>query len=153
METDSDGATLSEQLHEIERGETASWVVYPPTPVWWAVAFGLWAGALALVIGLLDGALQAVTQLVMVVVIGLMMAWDRRRRGTYPSGRPPRELRRALSRMALGVAGVAGAAWLAGEQLSVWAAAGIAGVGIYAVVSWYEHEYAVAAARIRERLR
>lgn len=153
METDSDGDSLPEQLHEIERGEAASWVVYPPTPLWWPVALGLWAATLALVIGLLDGTAQAITQLAMVLVIGLMLAWDRRRRGTYPSGRPPRDLHRVIFLMVLGAAAVAGTAWLAGEQISVWAAAAIAGVGAYAVVSWYEHEYAVIAARIRDRLK
>ena len=150
MESNRD--PLHEQLHEIERGETAAWVIYPPTPAWWALGLGLWAGAFALVIGFLDGAPQAFTQLVLLLPIGLAVGWDRRRRGTYPSGRPPRELSPAVARMAVGAVVVGGLAWLAGEQVSTWLAAAIAAAGAWAVVAWYEHEYAVVAARVRERL-
>ncbi|MFL6134683.1 MAG: hypothetical protein ACJ72A_17895 [Nocardioidaceae bacterium] len=152
METDGHGDSLREQLHEIKRGEAASWVVYPPTPLWWPVTFGLWAATLTLVVGLLDGAVQSITQLVLILAISLMMAWDRRRRGTYPSGRPPRDFHRAILLMVFGAAAVAGVAWVAAELLSVWAAAAVAGVGACAVVSWYEHEYAAIAARIRDGL-
>ena len=72
-----------------------------------------------LVLGSLDGAVRAVTQLALVLAIGLMMAWDRRRRGTYPSGRPPRDFNRAIFRTVLGAVAVAGLAWLAGEQVNV----------------------------------
>lgn len=153
MESDAHRDSVQQQLHEIERGEAASWVVYPPTPIWWAVGYGLWAAAFALVVGLLDGTAQALTQLGLVLTIALMVAWDRRRRGTYPSGRPPHEFNWAILRMMLGAAAVAGLAWLAGEQLSVWLAAAVAGVGSFAVVARYEHEYAAIAARIRERLK
>jgi len=153
METNGHRDSVQQQLHEIERGETASWVVYPPTPIWWAVGCGVWAAAFALVVGLLEGTAQALTQLGLVLTIGLVVAWDRRRRGTYPSGRPPREFHSAILRMMLGAAAVAGLAWLAGEQVSVWLAAAIAGVGSFAVVARYEHEYAAVAARIRERLK
>lgn len=154
MESDYDSRdSVREQLHAMERGETASWVVYPPTPVWWAVAYGLWAAAFALVIGLLDGPAQALSQLGLTLMVGVTAAWDRRRRGTYPNGRPPREFNGVILRMLLGVAAVGGLAWLAGEQVSVWPAAAIAGVGTFAVVSRYDHEYAAIAARVRERLR
>lgn len=136
----------------MKRGELASWVVYPPTPVWWAVGFGLWAATLALVIGLLDGAGQALAQLGLILTLFLMIAWDRRRRGTYPSGLPPRDFIWAVLRMMLGAAVVAGVAWVVGEHVSVWLAAAIAGLGAWAVVAWYEHDYAAIAARIRERL-
>ncbi len=152
MESNGHRDSVREQLHEIERGELLSWVAYPPTPVWWAVGFGLWAAALALAIGLLDGAVQALAQLGMILTLFLMVAWDRRRRGTYPSGPPPRDFIWAILRMALGAAAVAGVAWAVGEQVSVWVAAAIAGVGSWAVVAWYEHDYAAIAARIRERL-
>ena len=152
MESNRNHDPLHDQLHEIERGESAAWVVYPPTPVWWALGFGLWAGGLALVIGFLDGAVQALTQLGSVLVIFLAIAWDRRRRGTYPSGRPPRELNPAIARMIVGAVVVGGLAWLTGELVSVWLAAAIAAVGAWAVVAWYEHEYAAIAAQVRERL-
>ena len=152
MESDENREAVLQQLHEIERGEAASWVVYPPTPRWWAVGYGLWAATFTLVVGLLDGATQALAQLGLVLAIGLMVGWDRRRRGTYPSGRPPREFNGAILRMVLGVAAVVGLAGLVGYLLNVWPAAAVAGIGAYAVVARYEHEYAAIAARIRERL-
>lgn len=153
MESNGQRDSVQEQLREIERGEAASWVVYPPTPIWWPVSFGLWAAALALGIGLLDGAAQALTQLGLALAVGLMVAWDRRRRGTYPSGLPPREFYRAICWMLLGAAAVGGLAWLVGAHVSVWLAAAIAGVGSFAVICWYEREYAAIAAGIRERLK
>lgn len=153
MESNDGRDSVREQLHEVERGELVSGVVYPPTPVWWAVGFGLWAAALALVIGLLEGAVQSVALLGLVLTLILMIAWDRRRRGTYPSGPPPRDFVWAILRMGLGAIAVAGVAWLVGEQVGAWVAAGIAGVGSWAVVAWYEHEYAAIAALLRERLR
>lgn len=143
---------LQEQLHEIERGESASWVVYPPTPAWWAIGFGLWAAALALTIGWLGGILQALVELGLIAVMGGVMAWDRRRRGTYPTGRPPRELRATIGLFVLGAIVVGGVAWFVGAQFSVGLAAVIAACGTWAVVSWYEHSYAVFAARVRERM-
>jgi len=65
------------QLDEGERGELASWVTLPPTPAWWPVAFGLWAAAFALVIGLLEDAAQAFAQLGLVLALFLIIAWDR----------------------------------------------------------------------------
>ena len=59
METNRPHHELQQQLHEIERGENASWVVYPRTPAWWAIGFGLWAAALALTVGRLDGIVEA----------------------------------------------------------------------------------------------
>ena len=153
---ESDGGSrdsVHEQLREMERGETASWVVYPPTPVWWAVAYGLWAAAFAVVVGLLEGPAPPLSQLGLTLMVGVTAVWDRRRRGTYPVGRPPREFNGAIVRMLIGVAAVGALAWLAGEQVSVWLAAAIAGVGTFAVVSRYEQEYAAIAARMRERLR
>ena len=55
MESNRGRDDLQQQLREIERGESASWVVYPPTPVWWPLGFGVWAGVFALVIALPAG--------------------------------------------------------------------------------------------------
>ncbi len=151
MESDGNADSVRQQLHEIDRGESASWVVYPATPVWWPVSFGLWAATFALVVGLLDGAVQSFAQLGLVLLLVLAMVWDRRRRGTYPSGRPPRELSGPILHMVLGALAVVALAWLAGEQVGVWPAAGVAGCGALAVVARYEHEYAAASARVRER--
>jgi len=151
MENDRAGQSLQQQLHEIERGESASWIVYPPTPWWWPVSFGLWAAVFTLVVSQLDGFVESISLLGLVALMGLAMVWDRRRRGTYPSGSPPRELWPAIAGLTVGAAVVAGLAWLAGEQLSVWLAVAVAAVGAWAVVAWYEHTYAGIAARLRER--
>ena len=153
MESNSHGESVRAQLDEMERGELAPWVIFPPTPAWWAVAFGVWAAGFALVVGLLEGTAQSFAQLALVLVLFGAIVWDRRRRGTYPAGRPPGEFTWAVVRMLLGAAAVAGVAWLVGEQVSVWVSAAIAGVGTWAVVARYEHEYAAIAARLRERLR
>jgi hypothetical protein len=152
MESDAGRDPLRQQLREIERGESASWVVYPPTPAWWPIGAGAWAGAYALVVALLDGASRSLALLGLVALVLLAMAWDRRRRGTYPTGRPPRELRRAIAGMVLGAVAVAALAWLVGEQVGAWAAAAVAALGAWAVVTSYERAYAGIAARVRERL-
>ncbi len=136
----------------IERGELVSWVVCPPTPAWWAPGFGLWAAALALAIGLLDGVVQSLAQLGLILILFLVIAWDRRRRGTYPNGRPPRDLLWVIGGLVLGAALTSVVAWVVGELVSAWVAAAIAGVGAWAVVAWYERTYAAIAARIRARL-
>jgi hypothetical protein len=69
----------------------------------------------------------------LVITVALMVAWDRRRRGTYPSGRPPREFNETILRLMMGAA--------------------TAGIGSFAVIARYEHEYAAIAARIRDRLK
>jgi len=112
----------------------------------------LWAASLTVAIVLLEGMAQSLTQLVLVVAIGPMAAWDRRRRGTHPNGRPPREFTGAIVRMLVGAAAVGALAWLVGVQVGVWPAAAVAGVGAFGVVLRYEHEYAAVAAPIRERL-
>lgn len=152
MESNAHRESVHAQLDEIQRGELAPWVTVPPTPAWWAIAFGAWTAGFVLVVGLLDGAVQSFAQLGLVLVLFVMIAWDRRRRGTYPTGRPPQAFTSAVVRMLLGAAAVAGVAWLVGELVSVWAAVAIAGVGSWAVVARYEHEYAAIAARLREPL-
>lgn len=152
MESNGDRDTVREQLREVERGEVVSWVACPPMPFWWPLGFGVWAAALVLVVGLLDGAAQGGLTLALLLPMFGLIAWDRRRRGTYPNGLPPRDFRGAVLRMLFGAAVVAVVAWLLEVQVSVWLAAAVAGIGSWAVVAWYEHEYAAIAARIRERL-
>jgi hypothetical protein len=153
MESDSRRDSVREQLSEMERGELVSWVVYPPTPAWWAPFFGLWAAVLTLVIGLLDDVVLALAQLALVSVMFVVIAWDRRRRGTYPSGLPPRAFTAAVLWLVVGAAAVAGLAVLVAVYGSVWVAAVVAGAAAWAIVAWYEREYAAIASRLREQLR
>jgi hypothetical protein len=152
MESDGRRDPVREQLDEIERGELVSWVVYPPTPAWWAPFFGVWAAVLTVAIGLLEGLVLALVQLVMVSMMLVVIAWDRRRRGTYPSGLPPRELSGTMLRLLLGAAAVAGLTWLVAVLVGVWIAAAVAGLASWGLVAWYEHAYAAVASRVRERL-
>lgn len=149
---ESNREDIQEQLHQIERGETASWVVYPPTPLWWALLFGVWAGVFALTLGFLDDLTQSLVLLALVLVLFVVMAWDRRRRGTYPSGCPPRELHPAIGLLVAGAIIIGVACWLVGTLLDVWLATGLAVVLSTALIAWYERRYAVIAARVRERL-
>ncbi len=152
METNRTRDELLRQMHEVERGESAAWVDCPPAPAWWSVGFGVWAAALTLTVGLLGGVVEALVELCLIALMGGAMVWDRRRRGTYPTGRPPREFRSAMVILVSGAVGVGCIAWLVGAQLSVGWAAAVAAVGAWAVVSWYEHSYAAIAARARDRL-
>lgn len=149
MESDFGRDPVRRQLDEVRRGEVAPWVAYPPTPAWLAPAMGLGAAALALAVGLLDGAPRALAQLVLLAGAGLLLVWDRRRRGTSPTGLPPRELTATILRMGTGAVAVAALSWLAGEQVSVWLAAAVAAAGVVVVVARYDREYAAVAARLR----
>ncbi len=152
MENDDSHDALVRQLHEIEWGEAAPWVSYPPMGWWWPPAFGVWAGTYTLTAGLLDGFARSAVYLLHLLVMLAAIWWMRRVRGTYPTGRSPRELKGPLL-MLFGGAGLVGlAAWGCYEVLGVWAAASAAALLSWALVAAYERSYDRAAARVRERL-
>ncbi|WP_427889306.1 hypothetical protein ACQHIV_38735 [Kribbella sp. GL6] len=152
MESDAE-----EQLRIIERAEAAPYVSYPKTPGWYAPVIGLWVAAL---IGVFtwwrDSA--ALFFPALVVLIGLEIAflvWMQRRHGAMPfpgRGKPPREIGRIWKGYFAGVVVVvvvvAAIWWVAG----VPAAAVSAFVLVTAGIWYYERRYAVAAAKVRERL-
>jgi hypothetical protein len=148
MESDE----LRQHLLEAERGEAAAWIDYPPTPRWWAPLFGVWTALFTLDTGFNDGLLQALGNLVLAAVMGGVIAWSRRWRGTYPRGRAPREFNPAFLGLFAGTALVAGAAWAIGATVSVWLAAVVAALLASALVAWYERTYARVASRVRARL-
>ena len=152
METDGTRDALAEQLREIERGQAAPWVSYPPTVWWWPLGFGVWTATYTLTFALLDGWEKALVQLLHVLVALGAVWWMRRVRGTYPSGRSPRELNGAFALLFAGAGVVALAVWGVYVQVGHWVAAGVGLVLAWALVAAYERAYARAAARVRERL-
>ncbi len=114
--------------------------------------FGVWAFAVALNFGYLDGLASALVSLVAVGCMLGLIAWQRRVRGTYPSGRAPREFRTSFIVLFGGALVVSLAAWLVGTAVAPWVGAVVAGLGAGALVAWYERSYARAAARVRARL-
>jgi hypothetical protein len=152
METDDSRRALAAQLHEIDRGQAAPWVICPPMGWWWPAAFGVWSATYTLTTGLLDGFVGSALQLLHVLVMLAAIRWMRRVRGTYPSGRAPRELRGPFALVFGG--GVVVALWVWGVfvWLGPWVAALAALVLAWSLVAAYERSYARAAARVRERL-
>lgn len=140
------------QLRETERGEAASWVVYQQSPPWWALMFGGWTVLYVLAIGLLAGLPQAGASFALAFFMIGVISWERRRRGTWPTGRAPQEIKRLMTRLFAGAAAVALATWLTGETIGVVAAALGAGVAVTALVHWYASAYDRAAAAVRDRL-
>ncbi|GAB3995380.1 hypothetical protein [Nocardioides marmoraquaticus] len=143
---------LAAQLRETERGEAAAWLTYPPSPWWWPFLFGAWTFAYAGSIGWLEGLAQAGATFALALVMIGVIAWERRRRGAWPSGHAPREIRRLMTGLFGGAAVVALVAWLVGETVGVLPAALLAAGAVTALVWWYGTAYDRAAAEVRERL-
>lgn len=144
---------LRQSLLDAERGEAAAWIDYPPTPRWWSPMFGVWAAVFAASTGYVRGLPGALVTLVLAAFMGGVIGWQRRVRGTFPTGRPPRELTASFLGLFAGAAVIALLAWLVGVQVAVWAAAVVAGLGSWALVAWYERTYARVSDRVRDRLR
>ena len=144
---------LRESLREAERGKASTWIDYPPTPRWWAPMFGVWAAVFTANEGYVGGLPGALVTLVLAAFMGGVIGWQRRVRGTFPTGRPPRELNASLLGLFAGAAVIALVAWLVAVQVAVWAAVVVAGLGSWALVAWYERVYARVSDRVRDRLR
>ncbi|MET7747573.1 hypothetical protein [Micromonospora sp. NPDC005367] len=147
-----------EQLRAAERGAAAPYVSYPPTPWWYAPSVGAWAAAMIGTFswwrenaGMFVGSLAA-----LIAVELLFVVWMRRRHGALPmpgTGKPPAEIagvwRGYLSALPV-VALLVGLVWW---LVGVGAAAGTAFVLVTVGLAAYERRYAMAAARVRARLR
>ncbi|HET6988604.1 MAG TPA: hypothetical protein VFI00_18400 [Kribbella sp.] len=152
MESDAE-----EQLRIIERAEAAPYISYPKTPWWYPPVAGLWVAAL---IGAFtwwrDSGILFVGSLAVLVMLEFaFLTWMQRRHGAMPfpgRGRPPREIGAIWVRYFLAlpvlVVAVGLVWWLAG----VLAGAVTAFVLVTACLWYYERRYAVAAAKVRERL-
>ncbi len=152
-----ESSELREQLAAVERGAAAPYISYPPTPWWYPPAIGAWAAAM---IGAFtwfrhNGALFAAALAILIALELLFLTWMRSRHGALPMpgrGRPPVEIavlwRRYFLGLAVVVVAVALAWWLGGIPVAAPLAFALTTAGLI----WYERSYAVAAAKVRERL-
>lgn len=152
MESDAE-----EQLRIMERAEAAPYVSYPKSPWWYPLVAGLWSAAL---IGAFtwwrDSSLLFVSSLALLVAAEVaFLTWMQRRHGAMPfpgRGRPPREIGRIWVRYLLAVPVLAIAVGLVWWLVGVLAGAVTAFVLVTAGIWYYERRYAIAAAKVRERL-
>lgn len=151
---ESDQLDPREARRIAERAEAAPYVDYPPTPWWFPLSAGLWAGALVLAMGLAQDHPVAVVAIVALVAVeSAFLSWYARYHGALPSmRRAPAEFRPAFVRYVAGCAVVVGLVggtwWLSGHV----AAAGVTLVAVAAGLTLYERTFARAARRARERL-
>ncbi|MEV6281978.1 hypothetical protein [Kribbella sp. NPDC051770] len=146
-----------EQLRNLERAEAAPYVEYPVTPWWYAPAIGLWVAAMIATFtwwrenaALFAGSLAALIVLELVFV-----TWMQRRHGALPMpgrGKPPAEIGALWGKYFAGLAAVVVAVGLVWWLVGVPAAAVVAFVLVTSGLVVYERRYAVAAARVKERL-
>lgn len=158
MESDE----VRESLRAAERAAAAPWVDYPRDPVWHAVVLSV-AGPVVVLIGAqLFGALVgradfiALPSIVLSLLVIIVVTDQRRRRGTWPTGAMPAELRAVFRWYVVGVIvlalAFAGAGALAPAPVPLILALVIAYVVTFAGVRWYSRAYDRAATRVRERL-
>jgi hypothetical protein len=149
MESDE----MREALREADRAEAAPWTDYPPTPRWYPPAVGVWAALVTLAVTEMDGRLGLPAVLALIAVELAFVRWYvRYRGGVMPTGRAPREFRRAIVWFVAGaLVAVLGALVLV-VTVDRWAGAAFALVAATATIAWYERAYADAARRTRERL-
>lgn len=149
MESDE----IREAMLEADRAAAAPWVEYPPTPRWWPYLFAAWTLVFALNIGYVDGLPQALGTLLLAIVMGVVTGWQRLRRGTYPTGRGPRELRASFVYLIVGAGVIALVAWLTSMTVAPWLGAIAAAILAFFLITTYERVYERAAEQIRARLR
>jgi hypothetical protein len=150
MESERDLAAV---LRQADRAAAAPYIDYPPTPAWYPPATGLWAALFCLVAGLPDeGPLRELALLALVAVEVAFLVWYRRRRGTWPRGRAPEEIRTVMASFIVGAIVVVGVVGVTSWLTAPWVAAIVAFVVVTPALAWYERVYAAAAARARARL-
>ncbi|MEO5710905.1 MAG: hypothetical protein ABIQ59_13930 [Nocardioidaceae bacterium] len=141
-----------QDLADAERAAAAPYVDYPPTPVWYPPAVGVWAGALVAVMGVDTDALRYASLAVLIGLEVLFIAWYRRQRGVTPSlRRAPREIAREMRLYAVWAVLVL-LAVLGAYALNLVLAVVTATVLVTVGLTVYERRYARAAAATRTRL-
>ena len=140
------------QLHEIERGEAASWLHFAGHEWWQPLGFGIWSAAFVLSLGMLQGPPRSLVTLALIAAPLAYVRWDRQRRAVYPQGPMPRELWRstwALVSLSIAVALFSPSVYFAA---GAWVAALATGLATAAAVELYGRVYAADAERVRRRL-
>jgi hypothetical protein len=146
-----------EQLRMLERAEAAPYIEYPKTPWWYSPAIGLWVAAM---IGTFtwwrENAVLFTSSLAALIVLEIgFITWMQRRHGAMPfpgRGRPPMEIAAIWRAYFAGLAAIAVLVALAWWLIGVPTATVAAFVLVTSGLIVYERRYAVAAARVRERL-
>lgn len=148
---------LRERLLLAERAAAAPYVDYPRDPWWIAPGFGLLAVLFVLGINLRErpdgsGWLGSLMSLAVVLAAGGFLRWQRRRRGTMPAGKAPREVKRVLVGFVVGASIVAVALFTLADTAPLWLALPAAFAVTTAGMLWYGAAYDHAAAKVKERL-
>ncbi|MDF1602071.1 hypothetical protein [Nocardioides sp. YIM 152315] len=140
-------------LREADRAEAAPWTDYPPTPRWYPAAVGVWAALITLAFTELDDPVRLPAVLALVAVeLGFLRWYVRYRNGVMPTGRAPREFRRAILGFVAGAAIIVLGVGALVSAVDAWAGAAFALVVVPGAIAWYERAYADAARRARKRL-
>jgi hypothetical protein len=148
-----ESAEVREVLREADRAEAAPWTDYPPTPRWYPPAVGVWAALITLALTSLESEIRLPAVLALIAVeLGFVRWYVRYRKGVMPTGPAPREFRHAIFAFVGGAAAVVLGAVVLATQVDAWVAAAFVLVVVPGVIAWYEHAYADAARRARERL-
>ncbi|MQA82997.1 MAG: hypothetical protein GEV10_31855 [Streptosporangiales bacterium] len=149
---------IREQLRAAERAAAAPYVDYPKDPWWTVPGFGALASLIVLGVNLReqsdmpDWAATLPLALVAAGACGYVL-WQRRRRGTMPSGKAPREVNRVLWGFVLGAVVVAVVVFVFADLAPLWLAVPSAFVLASGGMLWFGRAYDRAAAQARERLR
>jgi hypothetical protein len=146
-----------EQLRMLERAEAAPYIEHPKTPWWYSPAIGVWVAAM---IGTFtwwrDNAVLFTSSLALLIVLEIgFITWMQRRHGAMPfpgRGRPPAEIGVVWRKYFAGMAAIAIMVGLVWWLVSVPIAAAVAFVQVTSGLFVYERAYAVAAAKVKERL-
>lgn len=129
---------------------------YPKDPWWTVPGFGALASIFVLGVNLRehsnmpDWAGTLPMALVAACACGYAL-WQRRRRGTMPSGKAPREINRILWGFVLGAVVVVVAMFLLANLAPLWLAVPCAFVLASGGMLWFGHAYDRAATQVRER--
>jgi hypothetical protein len=141
----------------VERAEAAPYVDYPPSPWWYFPAFGLWSAGLvgAFTWWRVNAGLFVATPAVLTALAAVFVLWMRRRHGALPMpgrGAPPAEIASVWRGYLLTAPVIVLVVALVWWQIGIPVAAAVAFVLVTTGLAVYEHRYALAAARVQERL-
>lgn len=149
---------IREQLREAERAAAAPYVIYPKDP-WWMIWF------LSLVLPLLSivmfqtrqgedgvGPLLFLPSIMISGIVIFTVTVQRKRRGTFPMGEAPAELRRVYRWYFIGAAIFGVAAILIALSTPLYISVPVAFVLNLGGLFWFGASYERAAHHVRERL-